>query len=129
MRSSLLPCGLLALLPGLLQAADDKGDKPATVQPIKVVALERKDAVTYEKDIEPILVNKCAFCHSGAVKESKFDLGSYENLMRGGKRGPAIVPGKSAESPLVHFAGKTNKPFMPPKTEEPLAPEELALIK
>ena len=104
-------------------------DKPSAVQPIKVVTIARKEPLAYEKDIEPILVNKCAFCHSGAVKESKFDLGSYENLMRGGKRGPAIVPGKSAESPLVHFAGKTNKPFMPPKTEEPLAPEELALIK
>src|SRR5439155_22104472 len=59
-------------------------DKPGAVQPIKVVTIARKEPLVYEKDIEPILVNKCAFCHSGAVKESKFDLGSYENLMRGG---------------------------------------------
>src|SRR5262249_47824873 len=40
-----------------------------------------------------------------------------------------IVTGKSADSPLVKSAGKTFKPFMPPKDEEPLTPQELALIK
>src|SRR5205823_656494 len=74
-------------------------------------------------------VNKCLFCHSGAVKEGKFDLGSYEGLLKGGKRGKPIVPGKSADSLLVKLAGKTDKPAMPPKTEEPLTPDELALVK
>jgi WD40 repeat protein len=119
--------GLVVVLP-VLSLADDKKPK-SPVQPIKVVTLNRKDALTYEKDIEPIFVNKCQFCHSGAVKESKFDLSTYELLMKGGKRGKPIVPGKSAESPLVLFAGKTQRPFMPPKSEEPLTPEELALIK
>src|SRR5262249_26034802 len=110
--------------------ADDKKD-PATPAPtpIKVITLPRTEPVSYEKDIEPILINKCAFCHSGNVKESKFDLGTYEGLMKGGKRGKGIVPGKSAESLLVALAGKTERPTMPPKTEEPLTPEELALIK
>jgi len=43
-----------------------------------VVTLDRKEPVTYEKDVEPIFINKCAFCHSGAVKEAKFDLSTYE---------------------------------------------------
>jgi WD40 repeat protein len=120
---------MLVLLP-LPALADDKDDKKAkAVQPIKVVALDRKDPVLYQKDIEPILVNKCQYCHSGAVKESKLDLGSYEGLIKGGKRGTAVVPGKSTDSLLVQLAGKTKKPLMPPKTEEPLTPEELALIK
>src|SRR5436305_11818611 len=78
---SLLPLCLLGLLP-VLALADDK-EKSAGVQPIKVVTLDRKDPVTYEKDIEPILVKKCFFCHSGNVKEAKFDLGSHETLMKG----------------------------------------------
>ena len=81
-------CASLLVIFPVLARADDK---PSTVQPIKVVTVSRKEPLTYEKDIEPILVNKCAFCHSGAVKESKFDLGSYEALMKGGKRGPAIA--------------------------------------
>jgi WD40 repeat protein len=104
-------------------------EKKSSVQPIKVVMLDRKDQVVYQKDIEPILVNKCQYCHSGAVKEGKLDLGSYESLMKGGGRGKPVAPGKSGESLLVLMAGKTKKPFMPPKTEKPLTPEELALIK
>jgi WD40 repeat protein len=123
----LLPLCLLALLPALT-LADDK-EKPAGVQPIKVVTLDRKDPVAYEKDIEPILVKKCFFCHSGNVKEGKFDLGSHESLMKGGRHGKPVVPGKSAESLLYLAGGKTERPFMPPKSEEPLTPEELALIK
>src|SRR5579864_685776 len=115
------------LLLWLLALADD-AKKPA-VQPIKVVTLDRKDPVVYEKDVEPIFVNKCSFCHSGNVKEGKLDVSSYDSLMKGGKHGKPIVPGKSAESLLVKAAGKTERPFMPPKSEEPLTPEELALIK
>src|SRR5207249_7240202 len=76
-----------------------------------------------------IFVNKCSFCHSGNVKEAKFDVSSYDALMKGGKHGKPVVPGKSAESLLVKSAGKTERPLMPPKSEEPLTPEELALIK
>jgi WD40 repeat protein len=123
----LLPLGLLLLVPALVHA-EEKNAKPSP-QPIQVIALNRKEPVAYEKDIEPILNSKCQVCHSGSVKEGKLDMGSYESLMKGGKRGRPIVPGKSADSLLVRLAGKTRKPFMPPKTEEPLTPEELALIK
>jgi WD40 repeat protein len=118
----------LLLLLSLLAPADDEPKKP-TVQPIKVITLDRKAPVVYEKDIEPIFVNKCSTCHSGNVKEAKLDVSSYDALMKGGKHGKPVVPGKSAESLLVKSAGKTERPFMPPKSEEPLTPEELALIK
>jgi hypothetical protein len=124
----LLTVCVVAALPGLALGGDKKSSA-STTQPIAIVALQRKEPVTYEKDIEPILENKCAFCHSGNVKEGKFDLGAYETLMKGGGRGQPIVPGKSADSLLVKLAGKTMKPTMPPKREEPLTPEELALIK
>src|SRR5688572_4844141 len=84
--------------------------KPDPNEPIKVVTVDRKEPVAYEKDIEPILLNKCAVCHSGNVKEAKFDVSSYEEMMKGGKRGKPIEPGKSAESRLYHLSGKTQKP-------------------
>jgi WD40 repeat protein len=119
---------LAAVLLSVLPAAGAGGEKNP-VQPIAVVRLERKDPIAYEKDVEPILANKCQVCHSGAVKEGKFDLSSYDLLRKGGKRGEPIIPGKSADSLLVKLAGKTRRPFMPPKGEEPLTPEELAVIK
>lgn len=129
MRTLLSTLCLLACLPMLVVAADEKDKKDKGVQPIKVVTIDRKEPVVYEKDIEPILVNKCLFCHSGPVKEAKLDMGTFEMLMKGGKSGKPIVPGKSAESLLVKLSGKTMKPAMPPKSEDPLTPEELALIK
>ncbi len=103
--------------------------KDEALEPIPVVVLDRKDPVTWEKDIEPILSDKCAYCHSGKIVEGRFDMGTFEGLMKGGKRGPAIVPGKSAESLLIKLAGKTMKPVMPPESEDPLTPQELALLK
>jgi WD40 repeat protein len=98
--------------------------------PIKVVPLDRQDPVSYEKEIEPILAAKCAGCHSGKARRGKYDLGTYPALMKGGKTGTAVVPGKAADSLLVQLAGRTKDPVMPPgKKNVPLTPEELAVIK
>jgi WD40 repeat protein len=122
----LLSLVTIAVLPALASAQEKKS---SSVAPIAVVKLERTAPVLYDKEIEPILVNKCAVCHSDNIKEGKLDLGSYEGLMKGGKRGQAIVPGKSPDSLLVKLVGRTEKKFMPPKGEEPLTPQELALLK
>lgn len=115
---------LLAALP---LAAQEK-PVPGT-EPIKIITLDRKDPVLYDRDIEPIFVKKCSFCHSGNVKEARLDMGSYEGLSKGGKRGKAFVPGNGEMSLLYQLATKTRRPMMPPKSETPLTPEELALIK
>ena len=115
-----LSAALILMAPLVLCAAE---------KPIEVVKLNRTDPVVYEKEIEPIFQSKCTVCHSGKQLKGKFDASSYATLMKGSGKGPVIVPGKSAESPLVKYAGRTTKPFMPPKDEEPLTPQELALIK
>jgi WD40 repeat protein len=64
------------------------------------------------------------------VVEGKFDMGTFEGLLKGGKRGPAVVAGKSAESLIYQMAGHMKKPIMPPKAEKnPMTPQELALVK
>jgi WD40 repeat protein len=122
-KNNLLLC-LAIGLSFLATGADKKG-----AEPVPVVSLNRKEQVTYDKEVAPIFANKCQACHSGSVTKGKFDLSRYEFLLKGGKRGKAILPGKSADSLLVKLAGRTQKPFMPPKGEEPLTPEELALVK
>ncbi|MFN4258540.1 MAG: c-type cytochrome domain-containing protein [Gemmataceae bacterium] len=120
---------LLVVVPTWGLAQDAKKERQKGEEPIKVIQLNRSEPVVYEKDIEPIFVNKCLVCHSGAVTEGKFDLGTFEALMKGGKKGAPVVPGKSAESLLVKLVSKEERPYMPPRREEPLTPEELALIK
>jgi tricorn protease-like protein len=49
--------------------------------------------------------------------------------MKGGKKGKPIIAGKPAESLLYRLASRAEKKFMPPETEDPLTPEELATIR
>jgi WD40 repeat protein len=56
-------------------------------------------------------------------------MGTYDSLIKGGKSGKPIVPGKAEESMFYTSAAKIKKPFMPLKSETPLEPQELALIK
>jgi hypothetical protein len=63
------------------------------------------------------------------VKEGKLDLASYEGLIKGGKRGSPITPGKGAESLVYKLLKREMRPFMPPKGEEPITAEELAVVK
>jgi len=127
MRSLLVVCCTLSALASPLRAQEEP--RPKGAEPVKVVEVKRADPVLYDKDVEPILVNKCLFCHSGIKKEGNLDLATYETLMKGGKKGPPVVAGNAAKSLLYGTCGKTVKPWMPPKSEEPLLPEELALIK
>ena len=118
---------LLAFPPFLF--AQEKKDKDKPLVPIAEIKLESKEPVSYEKDVEPIFSDKCFVCHSGNVVESKFDMTTYAGVMKGGKRGPAIVPGKSADSFLYRVSGHREKPVMPLKGEDPLTTKELALLK
>lgn len=97
--------------------------------PITPAAINHPDPVIYQTEIEPILVDKCMYCHSGSLTEGDFDMETYPALMRGGKKGPGIVPGKSDESLFYQMCSRNVKPIMPPKSEIELTPEELALIK
>ena len=79
----------------------------------------------FEKKIRPVLTEHCYACHSADAEKNKKLKGSLfldtrEGLLKGGDSGPAIVPGKAAESLLVttlhHAAGEVQ---MPPKGKLP----------
>src|SRR6478735_10599651 len=116
----------ILVLPALALAQEKKDPKTA---PIPEVKIDRKDPVTYEKDVEPILANKCFVCHSGKEVNGKLDMGTYEKLMKGGKHGNPITAGKAHESLLYKLCSRQMKPIMPPKDETPMTPPELALVK
>src|SRR2546421_11801258 len=88
----------LAVVAALPCAALGQGTK--TDGPIKVIKIELKEPISYDKHIEPIFYKRCTVCHSGNVKEGKFDISTYELLMKGGKSGELVKPGKGEESIL-----------------------------
>jgi WD40 repeat protein len=122
----LLAFTLVTVAPLAVRAQEKKKEQG----PVKVIDLKRTDPVSYEKEVEPIFYKKCLACHSGSVKEGNLDIASYEGLIKGGKRGTPIVPGKGNESLIIKLLSRTDhKPFMPPRGEDPIVSQEMALVK
>src|SRR4051794_27392854 len=74
----------------------------------------------FESKVRPILANNCYTWHTGA-KRGGLRLDSREALLKGGKSGPAIIPGNLKESLLIQATNNTHPRLkMPPgdKLEE-----------
>jgi WD40 repeat protein len=101
-------------------------------QPIEVKTPTREKPVSYGREILEILENRCVGCHGSVLSESKLNLEDVAGMKKGGKRGPALVPGKSDESLLFKMAAHQVEPVMPPADKpgsKPMTPEELGLLK
>jgi mono/diheme cytochrome c family protein len=66
-----------------------------------------------EKSARAVLEGKCAACH-GPARMSDLDVRERAGLLKGGKRGPAIVPGNAAGSLLYKAVRREGDLQMPP---------------
>ena len=86
----------------------------ATVQtPPRVRLTQKKDAPVPYSAVAAIFSEHCIMCHSGPKPPDNLRLDSYANVMKGGKKGPVIIPGKPAKSDLVRHVRGQAKPRMP----------------
>jgi len=105
----MVPCFLLLLLVTLPLAAQEDG--PAF----------------FEKSVRPLLAAQCLGCHSATSQPimGGLRLDARDQALKGGGRGPAIVPGKPAESLLLkavmHTAGPLKMPPGPKMKDADLA--------
>jgi hypothetical protein len=76
----------------------------------------------FEKKVRPVLVEHCYGCHSVEAKKDKGKLlvDSKPGLLKGGESGPAVVPGRPADSWLIKAVRYTDPELkMPPKGRLP----------
>ncbi|MFL5242961.1 MAG: PSD1 and planctomycete cytochrome C domain-containing protein [Gemmataceae bacterium] len=79
---------------------------------------------SYNRDVRPILSNRCFKCHGPDLKKGGLNLRERDSAIK-----EAIVPGKSGESLLVErITAKDADERMPPKGQ-PLTPEQVATLK
>jgi len=71
-------------------------------------------AVSFSKDVLPILKTSCQKCHGGKDGKGGVDLSTYAAMKKGGKSGPVFVEGDPDKSPLVTSISG-DKPEMPKK--------------
>jgi len=107
-------------------------------EPKRWLALSRESAshllqanpapIDFERQIQPLINDRCLECHSQDKRKGGLSLASYADALDGGRNGPAIRPGNSARSILIHRLTGAVEPQMP-KDKDPLTPAEIALIR
>src|SRR5579859_422445 len=89
------------------------------------VSEAQDDAATiefFEKNVRPILADRCYSCHSATAAKLKggLRLDSLEAALKGGDSGPALVPDHPEKSPLIEAVTYKNVELrMPPKGRLP----------
>src|SRR5437660_1110827 len=92
-----------------LACAASSGAAPAPA-PLKVAVPSGRTQASYSKDVADVLAAKCVGCHSDALAENRLNLEEVAGMLKGGKRGPAVVPGKAGESLLFRMAAHLVEP-------------------
>ncbi len=90
-------------------------------------------AVSYQAEIRPIIDKYCTECHlegGDGTAASGFLLTTYDDLMKGTRYGPVIVPEHPLSSSFYRLvAGKVDKSIRMPHGKEGLAPQDIVAVE
>ncbi|MFG0316098.1 MAG: PSD1 and planctomycete cytochrome C domain-containing protein, partial [Planctomycetota bacterium JB042] len=82
----------------------------------------------FERDIRPLLAERCTKCHGERRQRSGLRLDSRAAILAGGERGPAVVPGDPDASLLVRAVRRLDEDLaMPPRGA--LDPDEVRRLE
>ena len=81
----------------------------------------------FEKRVRPVLAERCYACHTNS-KLGGLQLDSRDAILKGGKSGPAIVPGKPGESLLIKAVNQTDPRLKMPMTGPKLTDDQIAAL-
>lgn len=97
-----------------------------TIKPIPNV----QEAQVYADVVQPILQTKCYSCHGPNKQKGGLRMDDSTRLIKGGKDGIIIKPGKGDESELVKrlLLPSNDDDHMPPKEKPQLSKEQIALL-
>lgn len=129
MLAGLAACGSQPSVPAPVQspvatAAEAAASDTAAAPTGATQAPASATAVSFSKDILPIMETSCVSCHGGEKTSKGLDLKSYASLMAGSQNGAVITAGDAAASKLVASvqSGKM------PKRGTKLTAEQLQLL-
>src|SRR3989449_7224531 len=90
------------------------------------LAITRNDCS--DKRTRPLLATNCYACHTD-LKSGGLRMDSRESLLRGGKSGPAVIPGDPEASLLIQAVSYTHSRLKMPLGKPRLKDEEIADLK
>jgi hypothetical protein len=93
-----------------------------------LAAPDREALAFFEKEVRPVLVNRCFECHGPEKKKGGLRLDFPEAISAGGDSGAVVVPGDADASLLIQAVRRTDHDLeMPPK--KALPPQEVAALE
>ncbi|MCU1273745.1 MAG: Multidrug transporter, partial [Bryobacterales bacterium] len=112
----------------LAKARQRASETAANPKPLPKAAASGTDAISFDSTVRPILEKSCFGCHDLQKQASGLVVESPESIFQGGViSGPVVLPGNSAESPLVLYLRGEKKPRMP-LNQAPMAEDQIAVI-
>jgi mono/diheme cytochrome c family protein len=85
--------------------------------------------VDFAKDIQPILNASCAKCHGRGKSKGGFRIDNREAFLAPADSGPAVLPGNSRDSYLIHLVSGLDPEFVMPDKGTRLTADEVSLLR
>lgn len=105
--------GILLATASIIAAAETSAPLPADHAEKMAEGLR-----LFQSEVATVLKQNCIKCHGGEKTKGDFDLATREDLLRGGKDGPAVVPFQSGSSTLLKMVRHEVEPAMPDKADK-----------
>jgi hypothetical protein len=102
----------------------------ALARPLASAAANPDSAVSFSRDVAPILNRQCANCHGPKKAKGGFRLQTFDNLMQcGSSKKPPITPGSAEKSRLYQLLVTTDEEDLMPKDADPLPKAQIEIIR
>ena len=95
-----------------------------------LVETRAASSVDFQRDIQPIFERRCYECHGPKKNKGGLRFDRKATVFNGADSGkPVIIPGKSADSPLLHHITSADPDAMMPPRGERLTEAQVASLK
>ncbi|HEX7899575.1 MAG TPA: PSD1 and planctomycete cytochrome C domain-containing protein [Planctomycetota bacterium] len=85
--------------------------------------------VDFVRDVQPLLKASCLKCHGAEKPKGQFRLDARGPALKGGVGGPAILPGRGADSHLIKLLLDADDEVRMPQKAPALAKEKIDLLR
>lgn len=92
-------------------------------------SLFASEPVDYIRDVKPILAKHCVSCHGASKPRASLRLDTAAAAIQGGDGGPSVIPGQSAESPLIDAVVGGGELERMPLKRPPLTELQIATLR
>src|SRR5262245_30832756 len=86
-------------------------------------------AVDFVRDIQPVLAKNCYRCHGEQRAEADLRWDVKASAFKGSDHGTVLMPGKSAESRMIHLVAGIDPRNVMPRKGDRLSAEQVGLLR